>query len=210
MNSAPVMLADLHPCELGGRTYVFRTPDVYDPARARRLLGRQRIRRPALAEFRFAALAGVEAMAATVGDIEEGERQKALVDEFYQLIEPIDEDAIDEPDFELRAAEVKRRAAETEARLREIAPQIVAIQASLERHWGPYAELKTDCDYWDEVSRIDMVRLLLVSIDGVTCPRDDDGLITQTTYRAIAADHRQALATFAFRLLAPDEAQRKN
>ena len=217
-NAHPVVMADLHPCLLGGRTYVFRTPDVYDPARARRLLARQRVRRGTLTEFRLTALAGVAALAAAVGDAEEGERQAVLVEEFYQLLEPIDEDTIDEPDLELRAAEVARREAAAQDRMRAIGAQILAIQANLERHWGPYAELKADSDYWDEVSRIDMVRLLLVSIDpgsgsgagAAAVARDDDGLASQAVYHQIPAEHRMPLATFAFGLLAPGETQRKN
>ncbi len=209
-SASPVSLSDLHPCLLGGVSYVFRTPDLYDPARARRLLARQRVRRPGLIEFRLAAVAGVAAMAEAANAAEEGERQGQLVEEYYQLIEPVDEDSIDEPDQEKRTVMLAEQLAAHQARLREIYPQIAAIEANLERHWTPYAELKADRDYWDEVSRIEIVRLLLVSIGGVTQPRDDDGMVCQAAYAAIPKDHRMELATFAFRLLAPDETQRKN
>lgn len=209
-SAAPVSLSALHPVTLDGTAYVFRTPDIYDPARARRLLGRQGVRRPGPMEFRVAAQAGVTALAETAGDPAEGARQAALLDDWYALSEPIAEDDIDEPDLDLRTAELARRRAEQTAGQHAIWAQIAAIEANLERHWMPYAELKTDRVYWDDVSRIDLVRLLLVSRDGAVLLRDDDGLVTQSLYASIKAAHREPLATFAFRLLAPDETQRKN
>lgn len=197
-------------CPIGGVDYSFRTPDVYDPARARRVLTRQRVRRPSIEEFRVAALAGVAALAEAVNDPAEGLRQRELVDDWYRLLKPIDEDEIDEPDLELRSAELARLKAEREAALQEIFPQIAAIEANLERHWQPYAELLADRNFWDDVSRIDIVRLLLVAIDGRTLARGDDGLLRQDVYQSIDKGHRLALAQFAFGLLEPDETTRKN
>jgi len=210
MTVQPASLAELHPCPVGGVDYVFRTPDVYDPARARRLLARQRVRRPALTEFRVAAQAGLTAMGEAAGQMEEGERQAALLGEWYDLADPTDENSIDEPDQDARTAIVATREAERIARQRAIYPEVAAIEANLERHWPPYAELLADRVYWDEVSVIETVRLLLVSKAGQTLPRDDDGLVTQEAYKAIPPYHRMTLATFSFRLLAPDETQRKN
>lgn len=197
-------------CPLGGRAYRFRAPDVYDPARARRFLTRHKVRRPSLTEFRVVALAGVEALARQVGDEDEGLRQQAVLSEWYELIEPVSEDDIDEPDFELRAVELAAREEERKARQAALQAQAMMIEANLERHWPPYAELLADRQFWDEVSRIDVVRLLLETIDGTPVRRDGDGLMTEAAYQAIPADHRLALATFAFRLLAPDETARKN
>lgn len=197
-------------CPIGGVNYLFRTPDVYDPARARRVLTRQRVRRPALDEFRVAAIAGVGALAVAVGEPAEGQRQRELLEDWYRLMKPIDEDDLDEPDLERRAAELAQLKAAREAELQDIFPQIAAIEANLERHWQPYAELKADRDFWDDVSRIDIVRLLLVSIDGRTLARGDDGLIGQDAYQRIDKGHRLALAQFAFGLLEPDETTRKN
>lgn len=208
--AAPVALADLHSCTLGELAYVFRTPDVYDPARARRLLTRQRVRRPSPFEFRMAGLGGLRAMAAAVSDDAEGERQAALLEEWYDLVEPVDEDSIDEPDFEARAAIVAEQEAIRTARRRELIGPVMAIEANLERHCPAYAELKADREFWDDVSRIDMVRLLLISAGGRLLPRDDDALVTQAEYKAIPPDHRIPLATFAFGLLAPGGPQRKN
>lgn len=197
-------------CPIGGVDYRFRTPDVYDPARARRVLTRQRVRRPSIEEFRVAALAGVAALAAAVNDPEEGIRQRELVEDWYRLLKPVEEDEIDEPDLELRGAELARLKAEREAALQEIFPQIAAIEANLERHYQPYAELLADRNFWDDVSRIDIVRLLLVSIDGRPLARADDGLLRQDVYQSIEKAHRLALAQFAFGLLEPDETTRKN
>lgn len=210
MSASPVALSDLHPCPLGGTAYVFRTPDLYDPARMRRLLTRQKARTVLDMELTVAAKIGLTEMAAIAGDPAEGERQVELREEAYALMKPVDEDDIDEPDFERRAAIAKQQTATRAARLREIAMQVAAINANLERHCTPYAELKADREFWNDVSRIEIVRLLLVSVDGRVLPRDDDGLITQAEYRVIPANHREDLATFAFRLLAPDETQRKN
>jgi hypothetical protein len=210
MSAAPVGLADLHPCPLGGTDYVFRTPDVYDPPRARRLLTRQRVRRPSAMEMQVASLAGVAAMATATGEAEEGEAQADLLRQFHKLVEPIAEDAIDEPDFERRAEILAAREAVRKAALLKIWPEVTAIHANLERHWPPYAELLADRNFWDEVSRIDMTRLLLVSVGGRVLGRDDDGLVTQAEYRAIPRAHRGELGSFAFGLLEPDETQRKN
>ena len=205
-----VSLSDLNPVPLGGVTYRLRTPDVYDPARARRFLTRQRVRRPALEEFRVAALAGVAALADAVGDPAEGKRQQAVLEDWYRLAVPHSEDEIDEPDIEARAAALARLEADRRGAQLEIVAEAQAIEANLERHWSPYAELVADRGFWDDVSRIDIVRLLLVDVDGRTCPRDDDGLVTQAAYKAIPPAHRLPLATAGFRLIAPDETQRKN
>ncbi|MBU3991569.1 MAG: hypothetical protein KKA12_03315 [Alphaproteobacteria bacterium] len=204
------LVSDLHECVLGGRSYRFRTPDVYDPSRARRLLTRQRVRRPALLEFRLVGVAGVLALAEAVGDRAEGARQRAVIEEWYDLLEPLDEDKLDEPDYVERGAELARLEADRLARQAELQPQAMMIEANLERHWQPYAELLADRRFWDDISAIEIVRLLLVSIDGAALRRDDDGLVMQEAYKAIPPDHRTDLATFAFRLLAPDETQRKN
>lgn len=196
--------------EIDGRRYGFRTPDLYDPAKARRILARQGVRRPNTAEFRVAALAGIEAIAEAAGTPEQGTEQRALLERWYELIVPIDEDTIDEPDPMRRGEELIRREDARRRELTALLPDVTAIEATLERHCPPYAELIADRNYWDDVSRIEIVRLLLVEIDGVPQARDDEGMLTQDAYRAIAHAARMPLATAAFRLLAPDEAQRKN
>lgn len=208
--AGPMVLADLHTCTLDGTDYVFRTPDVHDPARAARLLTRQRVRRPSAIEFRVAGAAGIAAMAEAARQPEEGERQAGLWARFHELAVPIGEDSLDEPDVERRAALLKLREGERQAELAAIWPQIEAIEGNLERHWQPYADLKADRDFWDAVSRVEIVRLLLVARDGASLPRDDDALVTQDAYKAIPRPHREPLATFALRLIAPDEDQRKN
>lgn len=201
---------DLHRAEIGGCEYWLRTPDVYDPAKMRRVLTRQGVRRPDPVELRVAALAGVAAMAEAVGDPSEGERQKALLEEWYEASKPLDEDELDEPDFELRATELARLKAEQTKSIARLWPQVAAIEANLERHYPPYRELLADREYWDDVSRIEIVRLLLVRRADAPLPRDEDGLMTPAAYQAIPREHRLPLATFAFRLLAPGETQTKN
>lgn len=212
MNSQPepVVLADLHPCTIGGTDYVLRTPDVYDPARLRRFMGRQGVRqRPAVIELLVCARAGLTAMAQIAGAAEEGERQAELFEEYYKLLDPVNEDDIDEPDAERRAGIVAQQEAVRAARRVEIYPQVQAIGASLERHWPDYYQLKADRDFWDEVSEIDVVRLLLVSVGGTPVRQDDDRLLTQAAYKAIPAEHRSPLARFAFGLFAPNAGQKK-
>lgn len=196
--------------EIDGVRYGLRTPDLYDPARARRVLARQGVRRPSQTEFQVAALAGIEAIAAAADDSDEGVSQKALLERWYALLDPIGEDDIDEPDPMKRGEEWLRRETERRQEIAAIYADVIAIEANLERHCPPYAELLADRTYWDDVSRIEIVRLLLVEIDGAAPARDDEGLVTQDAYRAIPAAHRMPLATAAFRLLAPDESQRKN
>lgn len=211
---------DLHECALpdgaGGVTsYWLRTPTVYDPAKARRLLARQRVRRPGAHEFQVASLAGVRALAEVISDPAEGERQKALLEQWYGLLVPLREEDIAEPDLEVRAAELTRLEGERAAAMQQIFSTVSAIEANLERHWPSYAELLADRNYWDDVSRIEIVRLLLVRIGhngspGGELPRDDEGLLTGAAYQAIPPEHRVPLATFAFALLTPGASQRKN
>lgn len=201
---------DLIKHSLGGTDYWFRAPSVYDPAKMRRVLARQGVRRPAPAELRVAALAGVVALGETVGDLAEGGRQREVLEDWYRLLEPTREDDIDEPDFEKRAAELERLEAARRSELVQLHAQVAAIEANLERHCPPYRELVADRAFWDDVSRIEIVRLLLVKIGAAELQRDEDELVTQAIYRSIPGDHRLPLATFAFRLLAPDETQRKN
>ncbi len=200
----------LHSCHIGAAIYWFRSPDVYDPARARRVLTLQRVRRPSQQEFEIAALEGIEKIAELAGDVNEGARQRQLLERFYELLKPIDENDLEEPDIEARAALLAQRQKERSEEIAAIYPEASAIQATLERHWQPYAELQADREYFDDVSRIDIVRLLLVKIGVGAVARGDDGLMSEAAYQMIPREHRVPLSTFAFRLLAPDESQRKN
>lgn len=204
------MPEETHPCPVGGTTYLFRTPTLYDPAIIRRQLTRQRVRRPGRMELNIAALHGLAMLAEAVDDVAEGERQQAVLREWHKLLEPIDEDQIDEPDLEARAAEVARQDAVRKARLLELQAEVAAIEATLERHWQPYAELLADRTYWDEIAQIETVRLLLIRADERELLRDKDGLLTSAAYRSVPAEHRGALAHFAFGLMSLDETQRKN
>ena len=195
---------------VGDRTYGFRTPTLYDPAKARRVLARQGVRRPTQKEFEVAARHGIEEIGRTAGDEAEGERQAALIGRWYELLVPTDENDIDEPDAMKRGKMLMEAEAERQTAMRTIFPEVSAIEATLERHWPPYAELVADRAFWDDVSRIEIVRLLLDSIDGAALEKDGDGMLTDAAYRSLPRDHLMPLATEAFRLLAPDETQRKN
>lgn len=195
---------------IGDVEYVLRTPAVHDGPRLRRTLTRQRVRRPNRTEFLVAAREGVRQMAVLASDPEEGARQAELVERWHSLLDPLDEDTLEQADPVERAAEHATREAERVAALTALAPEIRAIEANLERHFQPYAELKADRDFWDDVSRIEVVRLLLVSAGGTVLQRDEDGLLTDEAYRSIPSAHRAALATFAFGLISVSETQRKN
>ena len=196
--------------ELDGVRYGFRTPTLYDPARARRILTRQGIRYPSLVELQMAARHGIVRVAETAGDVAEGERQAEILERFHEAIKPVDENAIDEPD-PIRRGETYAKAEEERSRiLTELYPEVRAIEAVLERHWPPYAELLADKNFYDDVSRIEMVRLLLVSQDGVDLPRDEEDMLTQSGYQMLPKAHRVPLSSIAFRLIAPDEARTKN
>jgi hypothetical protein len=177
----------------------------------RRLLTKEGIRRPQLIEFRVSALAGIAALGANAGDTSETRRQSALLEEWYELLAPVREDDIDEPDFEERAVEVQRLEQERAERRREIYPQIAAIEANLERHWPAYRDLLADRQYWDDISAIEMVRLLLARREpGGELARDEDGMLTDSAYRSVPRADRPALAGFATGLLHPSEDERKN
>lgn len=206
-----VCTTDQHDLTLGSTTYWFRTPTPYDLPKMRRLLTKQGVRRPTQNEFRVAALAGVRSMATIVDQEAEGEAQCALIEEWYKLVEPIDENAISEPDGEKRAAIVAARDAERREKISAIYADIMAIEANLERHHPPYAELVADGRYWDDVSRIEAVRLLLVRTEqGGTLPRDRDDLVDGPVYIALPEADKLRLGTFGFTLLAPGDAKRKN
>lgn len=195
---------------IGGTCYYLRTPTAFDPSRMRRILTREGVRRPTLTEFRVAALAGISAMAEAVGDSAEGDRQRAIMEEWYELLSPLSEDEIDDPDFESRGVEFARRVGDRRARQVALMPDVVAIEANLERHHPPYRELVADRNYWDEISQIEIVRLLLLAVNDDPLKRDPDGMLNQVVYMAIPAEHRAALARFAMGLLSPDQATEKN
>lgn len=202
---------DQHDLTLGTTTYWLRTPTPYDMPRMRRLLTRQGIRRPAANELRVAALAGLMQMAEIADAAAEGERQSAVIERWYELMPPLDENDFDEPDQERRHAEMAGREAERRDERAALYADVMAIEANLERHFPPYAELIADLRYWDDVSRIDAVRLLLVRIgDDGHLPRDRDDLVDAAVYQALPEGDRVQLATFAFTLLTPSEASRKN
>lgn len=201
---------DTHACTVGDVRYEFRTPTLYDPARIQRTLTLQRVRRPMPIEFRVAAIAGLGELGKATGDPAEAERQQGIVEQHFDLLKPTDEDDIDEPDLKARAVELGQREADRLAALAAIRADVMAIEATLERHWPPYAELVADRNYWDAVSRIEIVRLLLDAVNGVPVRRDSDGLMHVDAFAGIPAGHRIDLATFAFQLLAPGETQRKN
>lgn len=206
-----VCVTDQHDLTLGSTTYWLRTPTPYDLPKMRRLLTKQGVRRPSQNEFRVAALAGVRSMAAAVGQEAEGEAQCAIVERWYELVAPIDENAISEPDGEKRAAIMAEREGERRQQIAAIYADIMAIEANLERHHPPYAELVADGRYWDDVSRIDAVRLLLVRTEqGGPLPRDRDDLVDGPVFIALPEEDRLNLGTFAFNLLAPGDAKRKN
>lgn len=201
---------DTHVCNLGGTQYRFRTPTIYDPARISRTLAKQMVRRPSATEFRVAAVAGLAELGRIAGEGVEAERQQAIVEDYYGLLKPTDENDIDEPDQKARAVKLGQMEADRLSKLASLRADIMAIEATLERHWPPYGELVADRNYWDSVSRIEIVRLLLTEIGGVRVQADAEGLMTPESYALIPPAHRTDLATFAFRLIAPDETQRKN
>lgn len=201
---------ELHRCEVGDDSYWFRTPTVFDLPRMRRDLTRQGVRRPQLHEFRIASLAGLAALGEQVGEPEEAARQQGLVEQWYELLVPLREDDIDEPDQEKRLVLLGEQLTERATAQQAILSEFVAIEANLERHWPPFAELLADRRYWDDVSAIMVVRLLLRKCGEVPLGRDADGLLSETAYLALPDAARPALGAFATELLAPGETQRKN
>lgn len=201
---------DIHELTLDDTLYRFRTPRVHDTAKLRRVLTLQRVRRPDPIEFLVAARAGLTQMAELAGDPEEGARQVELLERFHELMKPTDEDELEEVDPVRRAEHFNKLEDERKEQLQAIYPDVHAIEANLERHHPPYAELKADRDYWDDVSRIEVVRLLLVGIGEGRVVPGEDGLMAEGSYQMIPRDHRMPLATFAYRLLAPREDERKN
>lgn len=201
---------DEYDLKLGGATYWLRAPSPYDLPKMRRLLTRQGVRRPTPTDLRVAALAGIEQMSKATGEVEEGERQRDVIERWYELMPAVDENDVDEPDGEKRAAIIAERTAERRAEATAIYPDVAAIEANLERHHPAYRELVADGRYWDDVSRIDAVRLLLTRTNAGVLPRDHDDLVEVGVYMAIPEADRFRLATFAFELLSLSDIRRKN
>lgn len=199
-----------HVKTLGGVDYAFRRPDVYDLPAMRRRLRIARVRRPTLGEYRAIGAEGARRIGEAAGDAAEGGRQAEIIERWYDLLLPLDEDSIDEPDLEARAKLFAQAQAARREEMSKLYPDVLAIEANLDRHYQDWAELKADADYWEEISRIDSVRLLLTEIGGKVFPRDADGLMIEEGYESIPAKHRLQLGTFALSLLTPDEATRKN
>ncbi|MEV5033682.1 hypothetical protein MRBLMC3_002919 [Sphingobium sp. LMC3-1-1.1] len=195
---------------LGGVDFVFRRPDLYDLPAMRRRLRMARVRRPTLLEYSAIGAAGARRIGEAAGDPAEGARQAEIIERWYELMVPLDEDKIDEPDLEARAKLFAQQQQERREEIASLYPDVLAIEANLDRHCQDWAELKADADYWEEISRIDAVRLLLVEIGGKVFPRDADGLMIEDGYQSIPPQHRLPLGTFALGLLAPDETIRKN
>lgn len=202
--------SDMHLKEIGDKKYRFRTPNLYDLPKMRMRLRKEGVRRPQMAEYEAAALAGVAAMADATGEAQEGERQSAMIERWYQMAVPTDENDLDEPDFELRAAELERLEAARRGEVAKLYPEILMIEANLDRHFAPWRDMRADAEYYDEISRIDSVRLLLREIDGRKLPIDKDDLIIEQVYGMIEETHRMMLGTFALQLLVPSEAEKKS
>ncbi|AMK18698.1 hypothetical protein [Sphingobium sp. MI1205] len=199
-----------HVKTLGGVDYAFRRPDVYDLPAMRRRLRIARVRRPTIGEYRAIGAEGARRIGEAAGDAAEGARQAEIIERWYDLLLPFDEDSIDEPDLEARAKLFAQEQAERRQEMAKLYPDVLAIEANLDRHCQDWAELRADADFWEEISRIDSVRLLLTEIGGRVFPRDADGLMIEEGYQSIPAQHRLQLGTFALSLLTPDEATRKN
>ena len=201
---------ELHRCELGDEEYWLRTPTVFDVPRLRRELTRQGVRRPQLQEFRIAALAGIAALGEAAGEPEEAARQGAVMEQWYALLTPISEDEIEEPDLVKRGEILQQQLEQHASERTVIISEVLRIQANLERHWAPYADLVADRRYWDDVSQIMAVRVLLRRRGLVKLECDADGLLSEAAFLELPRDAVTPLAKFAEALLVPDEAQRKN
>lgn len=198
------------PVEAAGRSYALRVPTVFDLPKMRRSLTRQGVRRPLREEFRIAAMAGIAQLGEVTGDMAEADRQAAVLGRWYELLDPPQEDDLDEPDPVLRGEELKQKLEERAAEMAGLVAQVRAIEANLERHCPPYAELLADRTYHDELSQIEIVRLLLVAIDGEAVRRDGEGFMPARDYAALPEEAKQKLARKGMALLAPSETQRKN
>lgn len=201
---------ELHRCELGDEEYWLRTPTVFDVPRLRRELTRQGVRRPQLQEFRIAALAGIAALGEAAGEPEEAAQQRAVMKQWYALLTPISEDEIEEPDLVQRGEILQQQLEQHASERTAIISEVLRIQANLERHWPPYADLIADRRYWDDVSQIMAVRVLLRRRGLIKLECGADGLLSEAAYLRLPQGDTGPLATFASALLAPDEAQRKN
>lgn len=203
---------ELHACEVGDETFWFRTPTSFDLPRMRRQLTREMIRRPQLHEFKIASLAGIMALGEQVGEPEEAERQRGVIEQWYELLVPLREDDIDEPDQDKRLIELAEQQAERSAAQLAIIGEFMAIEANLERHWPPFAELLADRRYWDELSKIMAVRLLLSKRGSMVLEREgqDRLVLSDAAFLALPNAAMLTLVTFAESLLAPGETQRKN
>lgn len=202
-------IKELHRCEVGDEEYWLRTPTVFDLPRMRRDVSII-ARRPVLHEFKIASLAGIAAIGELVDEVEEAERQRGVIEQWYEMLVPLREDDIDEPDQEKRTVLLIAQQAERHEAQVAILGEVAAIEANLERHWPPFAQLSADRRYRQDVENIMVVRLLLRKRGTVTLGRDAEGLLAEEAYLALPDAALPALQAFAEALLVPGETQRKN
>lgn len=201
---------NLQMCDVGEVKYWFRKPTPHDIPNLRWTLTKRRVRRPHPVEFKVVGLAGIDALGEIAGDTEEAARQRNIFQESHELLEPIDENDLEITDPVERADELAKREEVRRARQEELLPDLLSIEANLARHWAPYADLIADRNQWEDLSRIEVVRLLLVRRDNETLERDEHEMLSFDAYEAINPDHVRTLAGFAQGLFAPDKATEKN
>lgn len=202
--------ATLHVCAIDDRIYHFRTPTPFDLPNLSSALTRRRVRRPQLLEFKIVSLAGIDALGEMAEDPAEAIRQRGVIERWYELLEPISENDIDEPDFEARAAELARLQEEQAQARGKIFAEVTMIEANLARHFQPYADLLADRALYDQTTKIQVVRLLLVKRDGAKLPLDEHDMLAFPAYGEIPRADLPALEAFANGLLLPSGDREKN
>lgn len=139
----------------GGRSYYIRVPDIYDQAELRRRIkargGKALDQSVMAAKLRR----GIEAVFRDQGEIEEADQYLKVLDDLIERADAmagfsnVGEAVPDELIAEINA-------------LSEDADEIATVVA---RAYAPYAAALADADYWQDLMKIEMIRMFLTRID---------------------------------------------
>lgn len=208
-----VILQD--PERFGQRTYVVRVPDIYDQAELRRRIKARggKVLDPSVMASKLRR--GVEAIFREQGEEEEADRYLKVLDDLVDRSEII-------AGYQVAGDEVPQDLIDEVVALSEDADEIATVVA---RAYAPYAAAIADSDYWQDLMKIEMIRMLVTRI-GEPWDHPDKGTGEHVLWRAkregrarllpvealqdIPQGHLASLQMEIMGLFAPGEVQVKN
>lgn len=183
-------------------SYYLRAPSYIDRARVKRAVIAQGGRFVRAAEQAQVLRDGIRQIYEQAGDPDEGERLVAVLDEHQAAREAAAVQALAGP-------MTQDSLMETAESLPEPSPELLEVVRIVERHYPPYARLRADAEFLEELMGYESLRLLLLgdSKSG-DYPRDGESVAAAAMER-INADHVLGLTHRAMRLFQPSEEDKK-